>query len=76
MFLMGVFAKIFIYIEKMKLKIEPCLLKIGLNKPSFDTRLIIFGFRCRIISVKLLVFGFHILLDTNTNILITTKIRN
>ena len=39
-------------------------------------RSITFGFRCRKISVKLLVFGVNILLDTNTKILMITKLRN
>ena len=39
-------------------------------------RSITFGFRCRKIRVKLLVFGVNILLDTNTKILMITKLRN
>ena len=40
----------------MRLKIEHFLLTIGFNKPSFARALATAGFRCRIISVKLLKY--------------------
>ena len=49
-------------------------MRIGFNKPGFVRTLTTFGLRCRIISVKLLVFGVNIKLDTNTEILIITKL--
>ena len=63
---------------KMTLKTEHFLLKIVFNKPSFRQKLTTLGFRCRIISIKLLVFGVNILLDadTNTKILMIIKLRN
>ena len=48
-------------------------MKIDFNKPS-----LVFtasGFRCRIISVKLLVFRVNVLLDTNTKVFMITKLR-
>ena len=48
-------------------------MKIGVNKPSLA--LTASGFKCRIISVKLLVFRVNVLLDTNTKIFMITKLR-
>ena len=62
------------YKVKIRQKNEHLLLKIGFIKPSFVRTLTTFGLRCRIISVKLLVFGVNIKLDTNTEILIITKL--
>ena len=56
---MHVFAKILIK-EKYRLKTIHFLLKIGINKPSLRQNMTSFDFRCRIISVKLLVFGVKI----------------
>ena len=39
---------------------EKILLKICFNKHNFARTFITFGFRCKIISVKLLVFGDNI----------------
>ena len=67
----------YLYKGKIRLKIEHFLMEIGLNKPSFYQDIdIFFNFRCRIISVKLLLFGVNILLDTNTKILMITELRN
>ena len=46
---------------KIRLNTEHFLLKISFNKPSFCQTLTTFGFRCRIISVKILVFAVKIL---------------
>ena len=43
-------------------------LLVLINK-VFARILVTYGFRCRITIVKLLVFGVHIILDTNTKIL-------
>ena len=57
----------------MKLKIEHFLLKIAvLINQVFATALTTFGFRCKIIRVKLLLFG----VNTNIKMLMITKARN
>ena len=57
---MHVFAKILIK-EKYRLKIKHFVLKIGFNKPVSAGILTSLGFRCRIISLKLLAFGVKML---------------
>ena len=57
----------------MKLKIEHFLLKIAvLINQVFATALTTFGFRGKIIRVKLLLFG----VNTNIKMLMITKARN
>ena len=59
---------------KVRLKIE--YFSSVLLNPVFARTLTTSGFRCRIISVNLLVFRVNILLDTNTKILMVTKLKN
>ena len=66
----------YVYRRKMRLKIEHYLLKFGFNKPNFARTLTTFGLSGRIINVKLFVFGVNVMLDTNTKILMITKLRN
>ena len=65
-----------IYIErKNEAKIENWGIVIELNW-VFARPLTNFGFRCRIISVKVLMFGVNILLDVSTEMLMITKLKN
>ena len=62
--------------KKLSDKLNILLLKIGSNKTSSCQNIDNLWFRCRIISIKLLVFGASILLDTNTKLLMITELRN
>ena len=67
--MINLFAKK-LYKEKNRLKIRHFLLIIGFNKPRFYQNIDNIWFRWIIISVKLLVFGVNIVVDTSTKILI------
>ena len=51
----------YLYKGKIRLKTERFLLKTGFMNHVFARTLMTFGFTCRIISVKLLVFGVKML---------------
>ena len=62
--------------KKLSDKLNILLLKIGLTKTSSCQNIDNLWFRCRIISIQLLVFRASILLDTNTKLLIITELTN